>query len=83
MLAEIMKRFRDENHPLGLDELSRELGVERTALEGMLLTLVRQGKLREVTIGSETCGTCSNKDSCLHLGSGRLGTVYETVEKSA
>ncbi len=57
--------------------------VDRTALEGMLLTLVRQGKLKEVQIGSETCGRCSKSDSCLHLKSGLLGKVYEVAEKSA
>ena len=83
MLGEILKQFRKTDHPLDVTELSRELGVDRAALEGMLLTLVRQGKLREVRIGSETCGRCGNKDSCALLGSGSLGTVYEIVERSA
>ncbi len=83
MLTEIMKRFRDADHPLDVEQLGRELGVDRTALEGMLLTLVRQGKLKEVQIGSETCGRCSKSDSCLHLKSGLLGKVYEVAEKSA
>lgn len=82
MLGEIVKRFKDADHPLSIDQLSRELGVDRTALEGMLLTLVRQGKLKEVELGSETCGRCSKKDSCVHLASGSLGKVYEVSEKT-
>ena len=77
MLTEIMKTFRALNKPLDLNELSRELGTDRSALEGMLETLVRQGKLREVDIGGGTCGTCHKRGGCAALHSGMIGKVYE------
>lgn len=77
MLTEILKAFRDADTPMDLNELSRRLNTDRAALEGMLATLVRQRKLKEVTIGSDECGHCSGKASCLHLQSGLMGKVYE------
>jgi hypothetical protein len=77
MLMEILKAFREADGPMDLEGLSRKLGTERSALEGMLETLVRQGKLREVDVGGETCGNCHGKASCAVLRSGMIGKVYE------
>ena len=72
MLSEIMKAFRETKEPLDLNELSDRLGVERSALEGMLELLVRQGKLKEVSIGSEECAHCRDRFSCAHLKAGDI-----------
>lgn len=78
MLSEVLKAFRQTGEPMDLNELSRHLGIERSALEGMLNLLVRQGKLKEVTPGSEDCARCSGRLSCAHLQTGNLaGRVYE------
>jgi hypothetical protein len=78
MLIEILKAFKEADGPLDLAELSRRLGTERSALEGMLATLVRQGKLREVNPGSAECSHCAGRRSCAHLQAGNLmGKVYE------
>jgi predicted transcriptional regulator len=78
MLSQILKAFEESNGPMDLNELSRRLGIERSALEGMLELLVRQGKLREIKPGSEVCAHCSSRLSCGYLHSGKLmGTVYE------
>jgi hypothetical protein len=78
MLAQILKLFREIDGPLDLPELARRLGTERSALQGMLETLVRQGKLREVDPGSEACSHCAGRLSCAHLQAGNLmGKVYE------
>jgi len=83
MLSEILKVFKETGEPMDLNELSRHLGTERNALEGMLELLVRQGKLREITPGSETCTHCSSHLSCAHLQTGNItGKVYELVEQS-
>ena len=83
MLAEIMKKFHESEGPVDLARLSRELGVEKSALEGMLQTLVRQGKLREIAPGSETCAGCSHRSGCDYLQAGQAGgKVYELPEKS-
>ncbi|MBN1177503.1 MAG: helix-turn-helix domain-containing protein [Dehalococcoidales bacterium] len=82
MLAEILKAFEQTGGPLDLKGLSRRLGTERSALEGMLETLVRQGKLRKVNIGSDDCAHCGSRSSCAYLQSGDyMGKVYELVEK--
>lgn len=68
---------------MDLKELSRQLGTERSALEGMLELLVRQGKLREVRLGLEDCARCSGRSSCAYLQVGNLtGKVYELAGKS-
>jgi hypothetical protein len=78
MLTEILKAFRDSPGPLDLNQLSRQLGTDRSALEGMLDTLVRQGKLREVEVGGQECSHCSGRGSCAHMTSGKLmGKVFE------
>lgn len=83
MLSQILKAFRQTGGPLDLNELSRQLGAERSALEGMLELLVRQGRLKEVTIGSEDCAHCSGRSSCAYLQSDQImGKVYELVEES-
>ncbi|MFH1646897.1 MAG: FeoC-like transcriptional regulator [Chloroflexota bacterium] len=80
MLAEIMKAFRETGGPLDLNELSRSLGAERSAVEGMLQTLVRQGKLREISPGSEDCTHCGGRADCARLQTGLMGRVYELAE---
>ena len=82
MLSEILKLFRQTGEPLNLNKLSHRLRIERNALEGMLETLVRQGKLKEVTIGSEECTHCRSRASCGHLMAGNLmGKVYEIPDR--
>ena len=83
MLSEILKLFRQTGEPLNLNELSHRLRIERNALEGMLETLVRQGKLKEVNVGSEVCVQCSHRSSCKHLQTGGiLGKVYELADQT-
>jgi hypothetical protein len=83
MLAEIMKAFKGNKGPVDLVRLSRELGVEGSALEGMLQTLVHQGKLREVLPGSEICINCPRSSGCTYLQSHESGgKVYEIARKS-
>jgi predicted transcriptional regulator len=83
MLTEIMKAFEKDEGPVALNELALEMGVERSALEGMLQTLVRQGKLREVLPGSETCADCPRNSGCAYLQAAESGgKVYEIVKKS-
>jgi hypothetical protein len=82
MLTEIMKAFRTADRPLDLNELSRELGTDRAALEGMLETLVRQGKLKEINIGGGTCGNCHKRGGCAALQSAMIGTVYELADQN-
>jgi Mn-dependent DtxR family transcriptional regulator len=81
MLAEILRAFREADRPIDLNRLSRQLDVESSALEGMLQTLVRQGKLREITPGFVTCTDCPHRFGCAYLQTGvTSGKVYELAE---
>lgn len=84
MLAEILKAFKKIEQPLDLNELSQRLGTERSALEGMLEMLVRQGKLKEIDLGSHDCAQCNSRFACHKFNNeSKLGKVYELVEKPA
>jgi hypothetical protein len=79
MLTEIIRAFRETEGPLNTNDLSRRLGVQPSALEGMLQTLVRQGKLREIDLGSQDCAFCNNA-GCSHCSDVPLGKAYELAE---
>ena len=80
MLSRVLKEFENSQGPLTLSEMSRRLGVERSALEGMLQLLVRKGKLREVRPGDVQCSHCGSRTGCGTSGLGALmGTSYELV----
>ena len=48
MLSRVLNELRRSTEPIGSGDLARRLGIERSALEGMLEQLVNQGKLRKV-----------------------------------
>ncbi len=82
MLSEVLKSFKHTGGPLDLNELSRRLNIERSALEGMLELLIRQGKLKKVSPGSAECARCGSRSGCAYLQLGNsMGKVYELVEK--
>jgi hypothetical protein len=73
MLSQILNEFQ-QNPGLCLDELSQKLAVEAGALEGMLQTLVRKGRLLEIDPGQAACQACPAKGGCLLIGG--LGKGY-------
>ncbi len=83
MLSQLLNEYRKSGGLISLDALSRKLGVDKSALEGMLETLVRQGKLREAGKSVEPCGSCSS-GGCHGCGAGKLsdiiGKSYELVD---
>ncbi len=60
MLHQVLQAFETATGPVSLDELSRELGIERGALEGMIAFWVRKGRLQDSagTVCSGSCGSC-------------------------
>lgn len=60
MLASILEELRRGGGGLTAAELSRALGVERSALEGMLDLLERKGKLRR----ARECGMLGRPAGC-------------------
>jgi hypothetical protein len=56
MLLQILEEMRQSTAPVNGDDLARQLGIEKSALEGMLNQLVSQGKLRKVRqVGLDEC----------------------------
>jgi len=80
MLARIIDGFKRSDRPLDLNELSRRLGIERSALDGMLQLLVYQGRLREVDSGTEACAHCAGRLSCASIQMSNVGKAYELVK---
>jgi FeoC like transcriptional regulator len=61
MLQQVLQAFETATGPISLDELSRDLGVERGALEGMIAFWVRKGRLKE---SGGACGSAGLGCSC-------------------
>lgn len=49
---------------MSLTTLSQTLGVEPSALEGMLCTLVRKGRIIEITHDQGVCQLCPIHEQC-------------------
>jgi len=80
MLSRIIKELERAGGVIDLNELSRRLGVQRSALDGMIETLVRKGRLREVEVGEPPpmCASCAERRGCTLVG---IGKVYEVVRQ--
>ena len=68
MLQQVLKELESAQGQVNLDDLSRKLGVERGALEGMISFLVHKGRLRDdfLACAGGNCGaSCSGVQSCL------------------
>ena len=83
MLSRVLEQFEKAKGPLTLSEMARRLGVERSALEGMVQFLVRNGKLRQVGPAAAACAQCSLRPGCgYHLPGRLMGTAYEIAKNS-
>jgi DNA-binding HxlR family transcriptional regulator len=78
MLSRIIKELKRAGGAIDLNELSRRLGVQRSALDGMIETLVRKGRLREVEVGEipPMCASCAKRSGCTLVS---IGKAYEVV----
>ena len=70
MLTAILSSIRDAGRPLCLSDLSSELHIEESALEGMLETLVQRGRLRAIEFVDDGCATCPVKGGCFIINDG-------------
>ena len=67
MLGTILAAVLAAGRPVCLAELSADLGIEASALEGMLETLVARGRLRTIRAERLGCGGCPVKSGCFIL----------------
>jgi len=81
-LSAVLRELEDPGGQLTLAEIARKLGIERSALEGMIQLLVRKGRLREVSEGGDACSACGLRPACGagHSG-GTFGACYELVRR--
>lgn len=70
MLARILATIRAAGRPLCQADLQRELGIEASALEGMLETLVARGRLRALHFAGTGCGGCPTRSGCFIMADG-------------
>ena len=57
-----------------MNELGRRMELERSTLDGMLDTLVGQGKIKEVCDNGTACSSCAGCGSkCLNASGGIKG----------
>ncbi len=78
MLARILATIREAGRPLCVPDLERELGVERSAMEGMLETLVARGRLRALRFDDAGCGGCPVRSGCFIMADG-VSVTYALV----
>jgi hypothetical protein len=70
MLTRILAVIGAAGRPLCVADLRRELGVEDSALEGMLDTLVARGRLRAIVFEDAGCSACPVKGGCFIMHDG-------------
>ncbi len=61
LLREVLDTF-EQSEPLTLAQVARQLGVEASALDGMIQFWVNKGKLREVS--NQGCASCGIQHGC-------------------
>ena len=66
MLAQILAEFDRERRPLSSRELPSAFGKDLAAVEGMLETLVKSGRLVELG-GDRLCEQCPAQSLCIVL----------------
>ncbi len=79
-LSGVLREFENASRDLTLAEVARKLGIERSALDGMIQLLVRKGRLREVGGAEDGCAGCGLRPGCRDGRSdGPAAARYELV----
>lgn len=81
MLSELVALLESREHGLRLDEISRALGAQPSAVRGMLDLLVRRGRLLEIGPDGNACAACGVKPQECSLLAAR-GARYILVQRS-
>jgi hypothetical protein len=70
MLNQVLYEIQQASGPMTINELSRKLGIESSALQGMIDFWVRKGRLRDddaLAADDAACGGGSCGDNCFGL----------------
>lgn len=69
MLTRILEEVEAAQGVVSLDEISSRLNVDRSALEGMILFLVRKGRIKDDDLElAAAMGTCDSMNSSCSAG---------------
>jgi hypothetical protein len=79
VLSKILEELRNFNGVMSLSELSRRLGVERSALDGMMETLIRQGKIKELSCPAAACSGCCGRSLCDRASNCTPAKIYTMI----
>ena len=79
MLVGILAAIATAGRPLCLADLRRELGIDESALEGMLETLVARGRVRTIHVRDEGCAGCPVRGGCFIMADG-AAVSYELTD---
>lgn len=69
MLREVLHAIETADGPVHVATLSQRLGIERTALEGMIAYWVRKGRLQEseaAAVSAPSCNHCGPSCAGVH-----------------
>jgi hypothetical protein len=83
MLSRIIVAIREAGMPMCLADLSKALGIDEPALEGMLETLIARGRLRAIQFDDEGCTACSVKSGCFIMNDGVAKTYALAPDPAA
>lgn len=64
MLQQLLRLLEESPRSCQISELSRMLNAQPSAVEAMLETLVRRGRVVAVEAGSQLCGECALSGKC-------------------
>jgi hypothetical protein len=68
MLQQVLEELKAAKGPVSLDALAHKLGVERSALEGMIQFWIRKGRIKDDILESESphdvCDSVCSTSSC-------------------
>ena len=60
MISLVLNEIKNAKDGVSFNELNQKLGIERSALEGMIQHLVRTGRLVDEDAKAEKCGISGN-----------------------
>jgi len=64
MLTELQRLIENNQGEIDLNQLSKQLGAQPSAVAGMLDFLIRKGRVQELGIDCGSCESCGFANKC-------------------
>ena len=65
MLTELQRLIEQNQGEINLNQLSKQLGAQPSAVAGMLDFLIRKGRVQELGVDCRSCESCGFANECL------------------